>query len=332
MQIATDAVGVMGARHGPDVTDDFQHDADAHSTFWLKGYELLAALPEKPQAQSRTGARRRDDPARRARERAKSSCCATRRRSMRALTKNQTQLRARRCACLCGGRARSRLVPTRAAGRRAKATRCRASKDGIEVDQGIFFAHILARRDTGTHFCHAMLLPKPEVARRGSTSCIAQGAIDFGTAAIERRGKAAIVFMTESALSSMPRTTRRCSRYRNRGRISRSSIRNARSACCAATRWSIRNMPASACSRTGINLTHLYSRQDSVPVVRHARDGLREQVVARPRASRTSARTKSHGATHREAVGRGVEAFRDRRRLPVSARRWTTWWRRATPT
>ena len=40
-----------------------------------------------------------------------------------------------------------------------------SEKDGIEVDQGIFFAHILARPDTGAHFCHAMLLPRPEVAR-----------------------------------------------------------------------------------------------------------------------------------------------------------------------
>ena len=32
----------------PQVTGDFQHDADVHSKFWREGYELLAALPEKP--------------------------------------------------------------------------------------------------------------------------------------------------------------------------------------------------------------------------------------------------------------------------------------------
>src|SRR5436190_5103475 len=46
MQIATDAVASWSAAR-PDVTTDFQRAADVHSTFWTKGYELLAALPEK---------------------------------------------------------------------------------------------------------------------------------------------------------------------------------------------------------------------------------------------------------------------------------------------
>ena len=47
MQIATDAAASWAAAR-PQVTKDFQHDADVHSKFWAKGYELLAALPEKP--------------------------------------------------------------------------------------------------------------------------------------------------------------------------------------------------------------------------------------------------------------------------------------------
>ena len=47
MQIATDAVASWAATR-PDITGHFQHDADAHSKFWRKGYDLLAALPEKP--------------------------------------------------------------------------------------------------------------------------------------------------------------------------------------------------------------------------------------------------------------------------------------------
>src|SRR5215208_6616583 len=47
MQIATDAVASWGATR-PGVSGDFRRDADAHSKFWLKGYDLLAALPEKP--------------------------------------------------------------------------------------------------------------------------------------------------------------------------------------------------------------------------------------------------------------------------------------------
>ena len=44
----------------------------------------------------------------------------------------------------------------------AQGDRMQSEKDGIEVDQGIFLAHILARPDTGTHLCHAMLLPRAE--------------------------------------------------------------------------------------------------------------------------------------------------------------------------
>ena len=47
MQIATDAAASWSAAR-PDITKDFQRDADVHSTFWTKGHELLAALPGKP--------------------------------------------------------------------------------------------------------------------------------------------------------------------------------------------------------------------------------------------------------------------------------------------
>ncbi|HUQ11043.1 MAG TPA: hypothetical protein VM146_12070, partial [Steroidobacteraceae bacterium] len=47
MQIATDAAASWATAR-PEVTKDFQHDADVHSKFWAKGYDLLAALPEKP--------------------------------------------------------------------------------------------------------------------------------------------------------------------------------------------------------------------------------------------------------------------------------------------
>src|ERR1041384_3448334 len=47
MQIATDAVASWSATR-PEIAGQFQRDADAHSKFWLKGSDLLAALPEKP--------------------------------------------------------------------------------------------------------------------------------------------------------------------------------------------------------------------------------------------------------------------------------------------
>jgi thioesterase DpgC len=191
MQVATDTAAAWAAAQ-PAVTKDFQHDADVHSKFWAKGYDLLAALPEKPNRNPEQA-------------RAAETILTTGRQSREAfmlrhaepvyaaLTKKQTQfVRAEELAF-----AAAELVPGLTPSRaqiEADAGKMQSAKDGIEIDQGIFFAHILARADTGTHFCHAMLLPKAEAQAR-LPELQAKGAIDFGTAAIERRGKASWVFL-----------------------------------------------------------------------------------------------------------------------------------------
>ncbi len=191
MQIATDAVASwMAAR--PDVTRDFQHDADGHSAFWMRGYELLARLPDK-------GARDADQA--RAAETILGVGRETREAFMRqhaapvyaALTKNQTQFVRADVLAYAAADLIAGLVPTRAQVY-AQGEKMQSRKDGIEVDQGIFFSHILARPDTGTHFCHAMLLPRTELLAR-LDEFTARGAIDLGTAAVMRAGKAATVFM-----------------------------------------------------------------------------------------------------------------------------------------
>ncbi|WP_254073130.1 enoyl-CoA hydratase/isomerase family protein [Acidisphaera sp. S103] len=89
------------------------------------------------------------------------------------------------------------LVPTRAAlaeeaGRKLK------DKEGIEVDQSLLLAHILANPRCGTHLCHAMLLPRPETAV-ALAALDAQGFVDLGAVRVERHGRAAHL------LSSNPR-------------------------------------------------------------------------------------------------------------------------------
>ena len=91
----------------------------------------------------------------------------------------------------------------------AESARTQSAKDGIEIDQGIFFANVLMQPDCGTHFCHAMLLPTRRDRWRGSRAD-RQGHDRLGTAAIERRGKASYVTLRTRA-SSTPRTTRPCS-------------------------------------------------------------------------------------------------------------------------
>ncbi len=67
-----------------------------------------------------------------------------------------------------------------------------SEKDGVEVDQGIFLAQVLAVPDAGMHLCHAMLRPKMEAVER-SAAFIKRGVVDFGPARVERQGKAAVV-------------------------------------------------------------------------------------------------------------------------------------------
>jgi thioesterase DpgC len=191
MQIAADAVAKWTASR-PGVTRDFQHDADGHSKFWLEGHALLAALPEKPQRSPEQAS-------------AAETILATGRESREAflrkhvqplyaaLTRNQTRFvraepLAYEAAALIPG-----LTPTRQQVL-AQSERMQRDKDGIEVDQGIFFANVLAHPETGAHFCHAMLLPRAEALER-LDELKAKGAVDLGTAAVRRDGKATIVLL-----------------------------------------------------------------------------------------------------------------------------------------
>jgi (3,5-dihydroxyphenyl)acetyl-CoA 1,2-dioxygenase len=191
MQIAADAVASWSNKR-PELTGQFQHDADAHSKFWLKGYDLLAALPEKPKRNPEQS-RAAETILRNGRENREAFMGRHADAVYRALTKDMSAfLRAEdlvyQAANLIPG-----LVPTREQAA-AEAEKLQSDKDGIEVDQGIFFANILARPDAGMHFCHAMLLPKEE-SRARLPELQAKGAIEFGTAAIERRGKASYVYL-----------------------------------------------------------------------------------------------------------------------------------------
>ena len=191
MQIATEAVASWSATR-PEITGQFQRDADAHSKFWLKGADLLAALPEKPK-RNPAEMRAAETILRVGRESREAFLGRHAEAVYRALTKDVTAfVRAEPlvydAASLVPG-----LTPTRSqvAAQNEKPQR---DKDGIEVDQGIFFAHVLAHPAAGAHLCHAMLLPRPEsVARLPELQ--AKGALDLGTAAVQRHGKATTVLL-----------------------------------------------------------------------------------------------------------------------------------------
>ena len=85
------------------------------------------------------------------------------------------------------------LTPTRGQVT-AQNGRPQSNKDGIEIDQGIFLAHMLAGERSGRHLCHAMLLPLPEAAAL-LPRLAADGTVDLGKVSVERHGKASLVTM-----------------------------------------------------------------------------------------------------------------------------------------
>ncbi len=71
----------------------------------------------------------------------------------------------------------------------AEAARPLKEKQGLEIDQALLLAHILAHPTCGMHLCHAMLLPRPE-ASAALAALDADGAVELGPVRLERHGKA----------------------------------------------------------------------------------------------------------------------------------------------
>lgn len=71
-------------------------------------------------------------------------------------------------------------------------------KDGVEIDQGIFFCHVLSSRTAGLHLVHTMLRPTPQ-AEQLLPRLVADGAVDLGPVRVERVGKAGHVTLANPA-------------------------------------------------------------------------------------------------------------------------------------
>lgn len=173
-----------------EFTGSYKRDVAAASKFWREGAAFLAKLPKKSQrSQEQTiAAGLIQSQARDVRERFLARHADT---IYRKLTKNHERfLRvdelAYDAAKLVPG-----LTPTRKQVE-AESGLMQSEKDGVEVDQGIFLANVLADAKNGMHLCHAMLRPKAEAIER-MADFIKTGVIDFGPARLERKGKTAIL-------------------------------------------------------------------------------------------------------------------------------------------
>jgi thioesterase DpgC len=175
------------AKAEPAATGDFGEDLAVHGAFWRDGDALLRRLPAKPERSPADAAAATTvlAAARRSRERFLAAHAA---RLYDRLTEGRSRFLRLEELVVAAAALAPGLVPTRdrVAG---EAALPQADKDGVEIDQGIFLAHVLADEACGLHLCHAMLLPRRETGELAYRFAAA-GTLDLGTVRLDRRGKA----------------------------------------------------------------------------------------------------------------------------------------------
>jgi enoyl-CoA hydratase/carnithine racemase len=169
---------------------DFRRDAVAAGKYWRTGADFLAKLPKKP---------KRNAAQQLAADIILSHCRNSREQFLtrhadaiyRKLTKNLADFKRVEEIVYDAAKLVPGLTPTQKQVA-AENPLMQSEKDGVEVDQGIFLAQVLALPAAGAHLCQAMLLPKPEAVERVG-EFVKSGVVDFGPARVERRGKSAVV-------------------------------------------------------------------------------------------------------------------------------------------
>ena len=120
-----------------------------------------------------------------------------------------------------------------------------SEKAGLEIDQGHFVSEVLRSEQSGRHLCHAMLLPRQEIADE-LPKFMDSGRAEFPGASIERRGKAAILtFKNPRFLNAEDQTTLAGMEICVDLALLDAELR---SSSCAAAWWSIRNTKTGECS------------------------------------------------------------------------------------
>ena len=166
---------------------DFAGDCRRYTAYWKLARELLGSLPAKPS---------RNDEQARAAETIREKARAARQRFLaqhvasvyQRLTQNYSRFIRVEALVQAAADAFPGLVP--GADEIAEdAGRLQRDKEGVEIDQGIFLSHVLGEERSGTHLCHAMLLPRADTEPY-LEKFIADGFVDLGAVTVERRGDA----------------------------------------------------------------------------------------------------------------------------------------------
>ena len=169
---------------------NYKRDVASAVKFWREGSGFLSKLPRKPQ---------RNMAQKLAADIIQFRCRESRERFLshhteaiyRKLTKNLVNFIRVEELCYDAARLVPGLTPTRRQVD-AESELMQSEKDGVEVDQGIFLANVLANAECGMHLCHAMLRLKLESIERAQ-EFVMKDVVDFGPAKVERKGRAAIV-------------------------------------------------------------------------------------------------------------------------------------------
>ncbi len=180
------------ARTAPARTTELSSDKAGFGHFWRRAAELLARLPAKPKRDAGEAAAAAEILAL-ARD--------SRTRFMRAhASEVYDVLTAKRSVflrvdelCVRAAREYPGLLPDAKALERDSGIP-QDEKDGLEQDQGIFLAQVLAVRAAGAHLCHAMLLPRAQ-SRDLLRDYLASGKMNLKGARLERQGKASVLTM-----------------------------------------------------------------------------------------------------------------------------------------
>jgi (3,5-dihydroxyphenyl)acetyl-CoA 1,2-dioxygenase len=191
---ADDAVASWMAAQAQQ-TSDFEADCAGYSRFFHHSDDLLQRLPPKPRRNEAeaTAAAVLLTSAREHRER----FLAAHAEALYDLLTRGRSLFLRLDALVTAAAALVPGLTPAPAQLTAEMSRLQRDKDGIEIDQGIFLAHVLASKRAGTHLCHAMLLPRPQ-AQELWPRLAADGRVDLGAATVERRGRAVHLTMANA--------------------------------------------------------------------------------------------------------------------------------------
>ncbi len=216
------------ARSDPRTAGGFAEDREAFAVYWHAANSLIARLPKKA---------RRSAAEQEAAETIKRQARAARIRFLNThgeqlydlLTRERSEFLRIEELAHAASVAVPGLVPTPEQLKIENELPLR-DKDGVEIDQGLFISAILASQRSGTHLCHAMLLPRressgylPEFAKSGK--------VDLGTASVERKANAAVVTIRNPRyLNAEDQTTHRRGGDLRRHRASRPGERNRRAA------------------------------------------------------------------------------------------------------